>query len=703
VASNSNTTPTRADAPSCARSASTRDYTPFGYLRNPGHRAHSWAAVEGGNLRAASDWLGVGWVYPLQRDPTAGAGIAIESSVDGRAARSRAEFDALGLTSGYHSALILGFDWHSGGVVVEARYFLVDDDALGVRVRLTNTHRNAHKIDITLALRTWGSPPLAHVFASSAAPSEIELEPGASRLVVAVLARGDSEQGARARATAALQTVEARFAQLRAQDDAFARTCPRLTGDWPSGWREGLHYDFQTTRLLVQPRGGIFGDVWPAWMVAWPRVVLAEGALDMLRLACADPALAQRAVLSMFRAAPQPNVPCVFEDGSYNMVAADGSRCGTSPAWCLPFLSLELLYLRTLDRDWLRELYPYLQAYLDWWLAERVDAQGWVVYKCTWESGEDGNPRLDPTGSGDAVIERRVRPVELQATMAHAARVMRFFAHELGRDDDRPRWRRVEATYRRRTRALFDVQTGRYRDWLVDEERFQPERPDRLYWGVDTGRFSPLGLTPLLIDEPLSLDEVWLHASPPWTLWPSWTYVLVESAAAGGAGAAVGGLVAEIIGRVYRVTTRRELGSLARPLPGAAPEFWPEDWRTYQGHDGYGWGATTANLLIRHLFGFQESRDTRGWSVDLAPGFPPTFLSEGHRFGIRKLNYRGLVVDLTYRVAGEHLEVEVRLGALERRCRVRERRGRRVYTSRRARRVHTFAVQNGRVYRLDLD
>src|SRR5438874_952076 len=81
-----------------------------------------------------------------------------------------------------------------------------------------------------------------------------------------------------------------------------------------------------------------------------------------------------------------------------------GSRCGTSPAWCLPFLNLELLYLRTLDRGWLEQLYPYASAFASWWLENRVDAEGWLVYKCTWEAGEDGNPRLDPTGSGNADI-----------------------------------------------------------------------------------------------------------------------------------------------------------------------------------------------------------------------------------------------------------------------------------------------------------
>jgi hypothetical protein len=605
-------------------------------------------------LRTPTDAVGMEWVYPLQRDPSSGCGIVLDLST---------------ATSDYHSALILGLG--------PARFFLVDHDVLCARL----DGRNARP-------RTWGDLPLPHAFALS--------EPAPTRY--AVLARAPTNEAANARAQAALQLAQTRYQALLAEDAAFYATCPQLDGDWPAGWREGLHYDFETTRMLVQPKGGIFHDVWPGWMVAWPRVVLAEGTLDMLRLALADPALAQRAVHSMFRDAPMPNVPCVFEDGSYNMLAADGSSCGTSPAWCLPFLNLELLYARTLDRAWLRELYPYLVAYIEWWLAERTDPEGWVVYKCTWESGEDGNPRLDPTGSGDAVIDRRVRPVELQATMAHAARVMCFFARELGLPSSR--WRTLEARYRRRTRELFDAETQRHRDWLVAENRFQPERPDRPYWGTDTGRFSPLGLTPALIGEPVSAEEVWRHATPPWTLWPSWTYALVESAAADGIVDGLGALVASIVDRVYRVTTRHTPGDLPRPLPGVSPEFWPEDWHTYQGHDAYGWGATTANLLVRHLFGFQESRYTRGWRATLIPNFPPELMAVGRRFGIRQLNYRGCVFDLAYQITPDGLEAHMRLPAA-RASRVRRAGGPTIYHGRRQS-EHRFRLLNGQRYVLDL-
>jgi glycogen debranching enzyme len=333
------------------------------------------------------------------------------------------------------------------------------------------------------------------------------------------------------------------------------------------------------------------------------------------------------------------------------MVAADGSRCGTSPAWCLPFLNLQLLYLRTLDGQWLARVFPRAAAYLEWWLANRTDSEGWLVYKCTWESGEDGNPRLDPSGSGDAVISDHVRPVELQATVAHAAGVMAFFAAELGIDAER--WHNLHAEYRERTSQLFDPSERRYRDWLIADQRFQPDCPDRPYWGIDTCRYSAQSLTPLLLGLPLDAREIWRHACPPWTLWPSWTWSIVESAAAAGQYAGIGEVAFEIIDRVYRATTRRDVAGFIRPMPGCAPEFWSEDWRTYAGSDAYGWGATTANLLVRHLFGIKESLETRRWTLDLTPAFPSDLLREGAHYAMRGLQYRGRRFDLAYTIGGD--------------------------------------------------
>ncbi|MFN8568218.1 MAG: hypothetical protein U0Z44_12040 [Kouleothrix sp.] len=69
----------------------------------------------------------------------------------------------------------------------------------------------------------------------------------------------------------------------------------------------------------------------------------------------------------MFLDAPAPNLPCSREDGSYTMVAADGTVCGTAPAWGYPFLVIEWLWRLRPDRAWLMQIYPLLAAYLEWW------------------------------------------------------------------------------------------------------------------------------------------------------------------------------------------------------------------------------------------------------------------------------------------------------------------------------------------------
>jgi hypothetical protein len=63
-----------------------------------------------------------------------------------------------------------------------------------------------------------------------------------------------------------------------------------------------------------------------------PRLVLAEAAMDALFLSYAVPDLAAEVILGHFESAPHPNLPCIREDGSYNMVADDGQICGTAKA-----------------------------------------------------------------------------------------------------------------------------------------------------------------------------------------------------------------------------------------------------------------------------------------------------------------------------------------------------------------------------------
>jgi hypothetical protein len=119
-----------------------------------------------------------------------------------------------------------------------------------------------------------------------------------------------------------------------------------------------------------------------------PRTVLAEAAMDALFLSYADAELAAEVILGHFESSPHPNLPCMREDGSYNMVADDGQICGTAPEWGFPLWCCDKLFARTGDISWLRRLYPRAAAYLRWWLEHRRDADDWLVYACSWESGQ---------------------------------------------------------------------------------------------------------------------------------------------------------------------------------------------------------------------------------------------------------------------------------------------------------------------------
>src|SRR5919202_6842912 len=145
------------------------DYTPFGYLRNPGHRARSWRDTSGGNLRTAPDYLGVEWVYPVGRDASSRVGLGLETTVDGRVYRSRADFDAIGVTSRYHTCAIMGFDWRTAGAEVEARFFLVDEDSLCVRLTLRRESMDSRRTDIRVVEHIEGNPPQSHRVAGAIA------------------------------------------------------------------------------------------------------------------------------------------------------------------------------------------------------------------------------------------------------------------------------------------------------------------------------------------------------------------------------------------------------------------------------------------------------------------------------------------------------------------------------------------------------
>ena len=132
--------------------------------------------------------------------------------------------------------------------------------------------------------------------------------------------------------------------------------------------------------MMMRRPVGIIPHTWDAMQIQAPRTVLAEAAMDALFLSYADPELAAGAILGHFESSPRPNLPCMREDGSYNMVADDGQICGTAPEWGFPLWCCDQVFRRSGDRAWLRRLYPGAADYLRWWLQERSDAEGWLEY-----------------------------------------------------------------------------------------------------------------------------------------------------------------------------------------------------------------------------------------------------------------------------------------------------------------------------------
>src|SRR5690348_12169842 len=145
-----------------------------------------------------------------------------------------------------------------------------------------------------------------------------------------------------------------------------------------------------------------------------------------------------------------------------NMVAVDGSACGTSISWCFPFFCAASIFDRTRDVAWLRRLYPKLASLMRWTLANRSDAGGFVVGKCSWETGMDTSRRFQiqqPTG-GELVDYLPL--VELQAAASQAGAILARFAPLVGDGASISEWRRIEKTYAEKTQQLWKD------DWFHD-------------------------------------------------------------------------------------------------------------------------------------------------------------------------------------------------------------------------------------------
>ena len=454
------------------------------------------------------------------------------------------------------------------------------------------------------------------------------------------LVRSETENAIGKELDSAIESAAASLKRRISEDDKFWHEGVSLGGDFPGHWQHGLVYDTETLRMNIRKPLGIFSHVWDAMQIQAPRTVLAEAAFDSLLISYSDPDLAKELMLGTFADSPEVWAPCVREDGSYNMVAWNGFPCGTAPEWGAPVWIVYVIYQRTKDKRWLRKIYPHMVSYINWWLANRVDEEGYVHYLCSYESGQDMSGRFGHQLGGGYDVTH-IRPSDLAAAMCDSLYGLEFFAEELGKDSAAAKWRRLGEEYEKKMQSLW-CKDGWFHDYDCKAGEFTQ--------GYDAMHLGPFFYS--LASETqceavrAKIRAMCLGERPTWS---TFTLMLAESAFNTGTRKELSQLAYRLVDYIYSSIDAREQKP-AMPLPGVEHEFWPmsRNW----GAEGYGWGCFSIFMVIRTMFGFRESDEDED-SFLLCPSLAKALLVHGRKYAITNLKYRKLVFNLTYTVKNQ--------------------------------------------------
>lgn len=478
------------------------------------------------------------------------------------------------------------------------------------------------------------------------------------------MARGENRDAALAKVKAAHDGARATLNAKLADDGKFWARAPRIEGDWPSHWKNGWIYDFETLRMIVRRPVGIYKHPWDAMQIQAPRNVLAETSIDMFALSYADPETAKAVYLGQFLDAIAPNVPCARENGVANMVATDGSECGTSISWCYPFFCARSIYQRTGDRVWLAAVYPKLTDLLRWTIANRSDKEGFIVAKCSWESGMDASRRFqidEPTGGE---VTEFIRLVELQSATAQASAVLSEFAQALGDTVAEREWNRTRETYGSKTQKLWNGS-----DWFNDFDT-RAMKPITTV-PRDAGQVGPIFCDVASLEQKRAMiptlrkfyedsrDGRAGEEDP--MMWSSLMLPYIESLWAAGESQLLADVIYLIGERIYTSMDRRTIapgtGEHGSPVgwPGVSCEMWGH--QGARGGEGYGWGAVMPAHIIRNILGVRETADDK--VLLLSPNLPRQFMVPGRTYALKNLTLCGRAFAVRYTVtAGDAINVE---------------------------------------------
>lgn len=483
---------------------------------------------------------------------------------------------------------------------------------------------------------------------------DIELSPKSASTLVIAMARGTNASSALERARTAVIPAPNVIARKRTEDDSFWSGAPKLTGDWPNEWMHGWVYDFETLRMVSRGPIGVYKHPWDAMQIQAPRNVLAETSIDSWALSYADPEVGKTMFAGQFLDALKPNIPCMREDGVMNMVAADGSECGTAISWCFPFFCGASIFDRTRDLEWLARVYPGLARLLRWTLANRRDSGGFLVGKCSWETGMDASRRFQIHQATGGELVEFIRLVELQAAAAHAGATLERFAKLVGDEPSVAEWQQIHRMYSAKTEKLWkdnwfhDFDTRKMQ--LVTWGERDPAQAAPAFCGIATAEQKRAMLPVLheMYDRSLRPNQKSAGWDDP-LAWSPFVLPYLESLWAADDRRLACEVVDTIAGRIYRSMDRRSLGTEKLGWPGVSCEIWGAQGAF--GGEGYGWGAVMPAHIIRNVIGFRETEDAvRVW---ICPNFPIALARGGKQYAVAGLNYGSDRANVHFRFADE--------------------------------------------------
>jgi hypothetical protein len=716
------------------------NYTPFGYLDNPGHSA---VMNRSGVIRSVPP-LGFGWWARRMPWPY-GEGalrevnylslLQISAVVDAKDVFVTTEdFANHGVTisSGYHTKNLLRYDWDHKNVQFRISYVLASPDELLARVEVRNVGQERRHVTLHATNiygfpeeRWWGSDGACNQIIAGRAVSkiwaygdvftlagdrqprsgkstmdgaewerwvrnndlsansgasgrfpgavravlshELQIEAGRTEILTLTLTRGVNQGISERHARQALDQATATIRDRIEADDRFYSKAAILSADWPDQWKHGWTYDLETLRMTARPPLGIYRHAWDGMQIFTPRAVLGESMLDCMALSYAEINLAKEVVLGTFADAPAANVPCSREDGSMNMICADGSEVGTAPTWGMPFRVIRSIYVRSGDRDWLAALYPHARNFLNWWLTNRTDSNGWFHCVCSWESGQDASKRFLVAEENPGAVADFVRTVDVEAAMAEAFSAMAQLCTDAGFPQDKARWNELAAHRIATTRAMFV--DGWFRDFDA-----RNNRPIILKDYYDVMMLFPLATGIATPEQGSALAErLQYFADNPrfWLEWPSFMFPYTEAAWNAGQRLLAGEVVWRTADRAYRGTDARQTKSIAPfestlpaeyqyRIPGIANEFWALDADNPGGCENYGWGATLPTLILRNIVGFREFEDPAKDAFILAPAFPSALMKPAARYEVKNLRLRSISAKVAFEVLDtSHLKIRL--------------------------------------------